>query len=83
MSVERIKKMNVYSVKELNQLIEKYIKEKNIPGQISIGYKLFSKFMYDPKFASEVTSSPISVTKRKYRDIEIEITADKYQLKFK
>ena len=33
-----------------------------------MGYKLFSKFMNDPKFASEVINSALSTTKRKYRN---------------
>ena len=33
-----------------------------------MGYKLFSKLMNDPKFASEVANSALSTTKRKYRN---------------
>lgn len=60
--------MKVFFVRILCQLIENNIKERNISSQAFMGYKLFSKLMNDPKFASEVANSALSTTKRKYRN---------------
>lgn len=75
--------MNIISVKELDLLIAKAIKEDKEVNQILIGYKLFSHLMNDSKFAEEITNSALSPTHRKYKKFKIKVTADKYQLHFK
>ncbi|RLL35609.1 hypothetical protein D9K79_18440 [Acinetobacter cumulans] len=72
--------MHSFSVKELDQLIENDLKKKS--SKLLIGYKLFNDLMNDPKFYAEVTDSALSATKRKYKNLKIKITTDKYQLHF-
>jgi hypothetical protein len=75
--------MHSFSVKkELDQLIENDLKEKKKSSKLLIGYKLFNDLMNDPKFYAEVTDSALSATKRKYKNLKIKITTDKYQLHF-
>ncbi|EME61967.1 hypothetical protein G347_00040 [Acinetobacter baumannii MSP4-16] len=74
--------MHSFSVKELDQLIENDLKEKKKSSKLLIGYKLFHDLMNDPKFHAEVTDSALSATKRKYKNLKIKITTDKYQLHF-
>lgn len=71
--------MHSFSVKELDQLIENDLKEKKKSSKLLIGYKLFNDLMNDPKFYAEVTDSALSATKRKYKNLKIKITTDKYQ----
>ena len=75
-------KMHSFSVKKLDQLIENDLKEKKKYSKLLIGYKLFHELMNDPKFHAEVTDSALSATKRKYKNLKIKITTDKYQLHF-
>ncbi len=49
---------------------------------LSCTEKLFNDLMNDPKFYAEVTDSALSATKRKYKNLKIKITTDKYQLHF-
>lgn len=74
--------MNSFSVKDLDRLIEMDIKNGNNSSRLLIGYKLFHDLMNDPKFHTEVTTSALSVTKRKYKKLKIKITTDEYQLHF-
>ena len=75
-------KMNSFSVKELDQLIENGLKENKKSSKLLIGYKLFHDLMSDPKFHAEVTNSALSATKRKYKNLKLKITTDEYQLHF-
>ena len=65
-----------------NTQIENDLKEKKKSSKLLIGYKLFNDLMNDPKFYAEVTDSALSATKRKYKNLKIKITTDKYQLHF-
>jgi hypothetical protein len=74
--------MHSFSVKELDQLIENHQQEKKNSSKLLIGYKLFHDLMNDTKFHTEVTDSALSPTKRKYKNLKIKVTTDKYQLHF-
>ena len=74
--------MHSFSVQELDQLIEDYLKSNKKYSKLLIGYKLFHDLMNDPKFHAEVTDSALSATKRKYKNLKIKITTDEYQLHF-
>lgn len=75
-------KMHIFSVQELNQLIEDDLKSNKKSSKLLIGYKLFYDLMNDSEFYAEVTDSALSATKRKYKNLKITITTDEYQLQF-
>ncbi len=62
----------------LDETIDK--NEKKIFKKIRIGYRLYDKFMRDPKFTDDVVNSALDPDKRSYRGIKIKITHDEYEL---
>jgi hypothetical protein len=66
----------------IDQTIDKYAKKNKKIKKMRIGYKLYDKFMGDPKFAEEVVNSALDPDKRCYRGVRIKITHDEYELTF-
>jgi len=74
--------MHIFSVKDLDRLIDENLKENKQSNKLLIGYKLFHELMNDSKFYTEVTESALSSTKREYKGLKLKITTDEYQLHF-
>ena len=74
--------MHNFSVTDLDQLIENTLKENKDTSKVMNGYKLLHDLMNDPKFYEEVTTSALSSTKRKYKNLKIKMTTAEYQLNF-
>ncbi|QDK97318.1 hypothetical protein FM020_05205 [Acinetobacter tandoii] len=66
----------------LDETLNQNEKKKRKIKKIRIGYKLYDKFMGDPKFADDVINSALDPDKRCYRGIKIKITHDEYELTF-
>ena len=67
-------------LKSLIIFLVNYLKVKEIPKIILIGYKSYSDLMNDRKFFEDVVGSSMKPSKRTYKNIKIKVTQDDNQL---
>jgi len=72
--------MPVVDVNSLNNIFNELVVKNKKPANILIGYKIYAELMDDRRFFEEVVGSAMEPSKRRYRNIKIQVTQDNYQL---
>ncbi|CAM4330751.1 hypothetical protein [Acinetobacter pragensis] len=74
--------MNI-SIKEINKKIDEFKKDRAEPQALVMGYKTYSKFMREDKFADQITKDNKDPMIRYYKGIQVKIVTEKHYFELK